>query len=73
SRHLIALRDGMTLAVPMIIIGSVFMIIAQFPIQAYLDFMASVFGKNWATVLQYPTNASFHIMGLIAVIGISYN
>ncbi|WP_257613248.1 PTS transporter subunit EIIC, partial [Oenococcus oeni] len=63
----------MTLAVPMIIIGSVFMIIAQFPIQAYLDFMASVFGKNWATVLQYPTNASFHIMGLIAVIGISYN
>ncbi|AUI71045.1 PTS cellobiose transporter subunit IIC [Companilactobacillus alimentarius] len=73
SRHLIALRDGMTLAVPMIIIGSIFMIIAQFPIQAYLDFMAGIFGKNWATVLQYPTNASFHIMGLIAVIGISYN
>ncbi|APX72984.1 PTS cellobiose transporter subunit IIC [Companilactobacillus allii] len=73
SRHLIALRDGMTLAVPMIIIGSIFMIIAQFPIQGYLDFMASVFGKNWATVLQYPTNASFHIMGLIAVVGISFN
>ena len=73
SRHLIALRDGMTLAVPMIIIGSIFMIIAQFPIQSYLDFMASVFGKNWATVLQYPTNASFHIMGLIAVVGISFN
>ncbi|WP_334332603.1 MULTISPECIES: PTS cellobiose transporter subunit IIC [unclassified Companilactobacillus] len=73
SRHLTALRDGMTLAVPMIIIGSFFMIIAQFPIQAYLDFMASVFGKNWATVLQYPTNASFHIMGLVALVGISYN
>ncbi len=38
SRHLIALRDGMTLAVPMIIIGSVFMIIAQFPIKGYQTF-----------------------------------
>lgn len=73
SRHLIALRDGMTLAVPMIIIGSVFMIIAQFPIQGYQTFMLNTFGKNWATIVQYPTNASFHVMGLIAVIGISYN
>ncbi|WP_436665681.1 PTS cellobiose transporter subunit IIC [Lactiplantibacillus plantarum] len=73
SRHLIALRDGMTLAVPMIIIGSVFMIIAQFPIKGYQTFMANTFGSNWATIVQYPTNASFHIMGLIAVIGISYN
>lgn len=71
SLHLIALRDGMTLAVPMIIIGSVFMIIAQFPIKDYQTFMANTFGSNWATIVQYPTNASFHIMGLIAVIGIS--
>ncbi|WEA53663.1 PTS cellobiose transporter subunit IIC [Weissella paramesenteroides] len=73
SRHLVALRDGMTAAVPMIIIGSVFMIVAQFPIQGYQDFMAHTFGSNWATVVQYPTNASFHIMGLVAVAGISYN
>ncbi|MCO6540756.1 MAG: PTS cellobiose transporter subunit IIC [Lactobacillus sp.] len=73
SRHLVALRDGMTAAVPMIIIGSVFMIIAQFPIQGYQTFMAHTFGANWATIVQYPTNASFHIMGLIAVAGISYN
>lgn len=73
SRHLIAIRDGMALAVPMIIIGSIFMIIAQFPIQPYLDFMTKTFGKNWQTIVQYPTDASFHLMGLIAVIGIAYN
>lgn len=73
SRHLVALRDGMTAAVPMIIIGSIFMIIAQFPIEGYQNFMTNTFGKNWATIVQYPTNASFHIMGLIAVAGISYN
>ncbi|MCI1882573.1 MAG: PTS cellobiose transporter subunit IIC [Sporolactobacillus sp.] len=73
SRHLIALRDGMTAAVPMIIIGSIFMIIAQFPIEGYQSFMTNTFGKNWASILQYPTNASFHIMGLVAVFGIAYN
>ncbi|MGR3741303.1 PTS cellobiose transporter subunit IIC [Companilactobacillus sp. DQM5] len=73
SRHMVALRDGMAMAVPMIIIGSVFMILAQFPYQPYLDFMNHTFGSNFATVLQYITNASFHLMGLIAVIGISYN
>ncbi|UQS84187.1 PTS cellobiose transporter subunit IIC [Bombilactobacillus thymidiniphilus] len=73
ERHMIALRDGMASAIPMIIIGSIFMIIAQFPIKSYLHFMAHVFGPNWATVVQYISNASFHIMGLIAVIGISYS
>ncbi|BDR57763.1 PTS cellobiose transporter subunit IIC [Xylocopilactobacillus apicola] len=73
SRHLIALRDGMTAAVPMIIIGSIFMMIGQFPIKSYQTFMTQTFGANWATIVQYPTNASFHIMGLIAVAGISYN
>ena len=73
ARHMVALRDGMTAAVPMIIIGSIFMIIGQFPIKGYLDFMASIFGPNWSNVVQYITNASFHIMGLVAVAGISYS
>lgn len=73
SRHLLALRDGMATAVPMIVIGSIFMLIAQFPIKGYQNFMTQTFGANWATIVQYPTNASFHIMGLIAVAGISYN
>ncbi|WEV40234.1 PTS cellobiose transporter subunit IIC [Lactobacillus sp. ESL0684] len=73
ARHMVALRDGMTAAVPMIIIGSVFMIIGQFPWPGYLKFMANIFGPNWANVVQYVTNASFHIMGLVAVAGISYS
>ncbi len=73
ARHMVALRDGMTAAVPMIIIGSIFMIIGQFPVKGYLDFMAHIFGPNWSTVVQYVTNASFNIMGLIAVAGISYS
>lgn len=73
SRHMVALRDGIAQAVPLIIIGSVFMIIGQFPIQAYLKFMAHTFGPHWNVVIQQITFASFDLMGLVAVIGISYN
>lgn len=73
SRHMIALRDGIAQAVPLIVIGSVFMIIGQFPIQGYLKFMARTFGPHWNVVIQQITYASFDLMGLVAVIGISYN
>lgn len=72
SRHLVALRDGFALVMPLIIIGSVFMIISNFPIPAYLAWMTSVFGPNWATVVGWATNATFSIIGMVAVIGISY-
>lgn len=32
NKFLIAIRDGITLAMPLIIIGSLFMIIASFPV-----------------------------------------
>ena len=73
SRHMVALRDGIAQAVPLIVIGSVFMIIGQFPIQGYLKFMAHTFGPHWNVVIRQITYASFDLMGLIAVIGISYN
>ena len=73
SRHMVALRDGIAQAVPLIIIGSIFMIIGQFPIKGYLNFMAHTFGSNWNIVVQQITFASFDLMGLVAVIGISYN
>lgn len=57
SRHMVALRDGIAQAVPLIIIGSVFMIIGQFPIQAYLKFMAHTFGPHWNVVIQQITFA----------------
>lgn len=72
SRHLVALRDGFALVMPLIIIGSVFMIISQFPIPAYLDWMTSIFGPNWATIVSWATNATFAIIGMVAVVGISY-
>ncbi|WP_412989092.1 PTS cellobiose transporter subunit IIC [Pediococcus siamensis] len=72
SRHLVALRDGFALVMPLIIIGSVFMIVSQFPIPAYINWMNSVFGANWTTVVGWATNATFNIIGMVAAVGISY-
>lgn len=72
QRHLSALRDGIILTMPLIIIGSVFLILTSLPIPGYADFMASVFGNEWADKLGYPVNASFDIMAMIAAFGIAY-
>lgn len=34
QRHILALRDGIILAMPLLIIGSLFIIIADFPVEA---------------------------------------
>ena len=35
NKYLTAIRDGITLAMPLIIIGSIFMVIASFPVKGW--------------------------------------
>lgn len=72
QRHLQALRDGLILTMPLIIIGSVFLILGFLPIPGYEEFMARTFGDAWLTKLLYPVGATFDIMALIAGFGIAY-
>ncbi len=72
QRHLLAIRDGLVLTMPFLIIGSFFLIISALPIPGYNDFMAGLFGENWQRALGYPVSATFNIMALIAVFGIAY-
>lgn len=72
QRHLRAMRDGIVLAMPLLIIGSLFLIIGFLPIQGYEEFMAGIFGDQWLDKLLYPVGATFDIMALIASFGIAY-
>ncbi|WP_312470376.1 PTS cellobiose transporter subunit IIC [Neobacillus sp.] len=72
QRHLQALRDGLILTMPLIIVGSLFLILGFLPIPGYEDFMARTFGEAWLTKLLYPVGATFDIMALIAAFGIAY-
>lgn len=72
QRHLQALRDGLILTMPLIIVGSIFLILGFLPIPGYEEFMANTFGDQWLTKLLYPVGATFDIMALIAGFGIAY-
>ena len=72
-RPLIAIRDGIAIAMPLIIIGSVFMIVGSFPIKSWTAWLAatSLKGVTLADIFSKITNGSFGIMGLIGCFGIA--
>ena len=78
QKHIQAIRDGIIVTMPLTIIGSVFLIIANFPIDAYTNFLRThgmMFNGAmvpFSDVLSYPVTATFNLMGIIACIGISY-
>lgn len=73
NKYLIAIRDGFLLSMPLLIVGSFFLLIANFPIPGWTDFWARFFGDNWASYFSKPTDATFSIMAILAVIGIGYS
>ncbi|GAQ16959.1 PTS system lichenan-specific EIIC component [Oceanobacillus picturae] len=73
QRHLQSLRDGIILTMPLVIIGSFFLILMFIPIPGYEGFMANIFGDAWKDKLGYPVSATFDIMALVASIGVAYN
>ncbi len=72
NKYLIAIRDGFMLSMPLLIVGSFFLLIANFPIPGWTEFWSRIFGENWAAYFSKPTDATFTIMAILAVIGIGY-
>lgn len=68
NKILISIRDGITLSMPLIIIGSLFMIIASFPIKVWTDWLTAV---GIDTYLWKGVDSSFGLMGLITSFGVA--
>ena len=47
NKILLAIRDGLVLCMPVMIVGSIAIVIGDFPVPAVQAFLASVFGENW--------------------------
>ena len=57
-----------------VIVGSFFLLVANFPIPGMDGFLGRGFsGDNWASYFSKPTDATFSIMAVLAVIGIGYS
>lgn len=72
NKVLTAIRDGFLVATPLIIVASIFLVVANFPIPGYSEFLAGIFGKNWEGYLDSVVNSTFGVVALLGVIGIGY-
>jgi cellobiose PTS system EIIC component len=75
NKYLIAIRDGFLISTPLLIVGSLFLLIANFPIPAWTNWLESV-AINGVTLADYfgkPADATFSIMAIFAVMGIGYS
>jgi len=72
QKHLQAIRDGILMTMPFLIVGSIFLVLGFLPIPGYADFMTRTFGDAWLTKLMYPVGVTFDLMAIVACLGISY-
>ncbi|MBW8381044.1 MAG: PTS transporter subunit EIIC, partial [Youngiibacter sp.] len=67
-----ALKDGIIFTLPLTMIGSIFLLLAQLPSPAINNFLISIFGENFRTPLFQVYGATFNIIALVAVVAIAY-
>lgn len=66
-RHLIAIRDGLAVTLPAVIVGSVFLIISSIPIPAWLKLM-----KPYQSLFTAANTCTMGVIGLLASAGIAH-
>lgn len=73
QKHLQSIRNGLILSLPLVIVGSLFLVFGFLPIPGYSNFMSNIFGDLWLTKLLYPVSVTFDLVSVIASIGIAYH
>ncbi len=68
-RPVMALRSGILVIMPLTIVGSVFLLLANFPISGVSEWFADIGLTPW---LNQAYEATFNVIGLVACLGIAY-
>lgn len=71
NRFITALKNSFFGIMPLLIVGSFFLILSNIPITGYSDFMASILGENWSNYFLVPYNMTMNIMTLYFVISMA--
>ena len=74
NKFLIAIRDGFLVSTPLLIAGSIFLLLANFPIDGWLNFVENCMIGDFslAALLSKCSDATFSIMAIFATMGIGY-
>lgn len=72
QRHLAAIRDGFISFMPFLIIGSIFIIIQDFPAPGWQELQVKLFGESFNQFIILPKRVTYDIMSIYVVAAISY-
>ena len=64
-----AVKDGLVYSIPLIIVGAVYLLLFQLPVQALADMVTAT---GLVPALRQGYTSSFQIVALIAALGIAY-
>lgn len=68
-KAVLALKDGIVYTLPLTLIGSVFLLLAQLPYKPAADFVSA---KGWDGPLFQANGATMGVMAMVACVGIAY-
>lgn len=73
QRHLVAIRDGFVVIMPLMILGSMATLINNLPITAYQNFMNSIFGgETWKQFGGSLWAGTFAVVSILVAFSIAY-
>ncbi|MGL4589048.1 MAG: PTS sugar transporter subunit IIC [Mycoplasmatales bacterium] len=70
NKYMLALRDGFVYTLPFTLTGSIFLLIAFFPVPAVSKFMEE---SGWQANLTLVSDVTFGLIAIMVVLGISYH
>ncbi|MBK9137997.1 MAG: PTS sugar transporter subunit IIC [Verrucomicrobia bacterium] len=68
NTYMSAIRAGMVAVVPLTIIGGLFMVVAEFPVEAWTKLIAP-----WHQLMEYPFKATFGLLAVFVSFAIAYD
>lgn len=68
QRHLVAIRNGLAITIPFIIVGSIFLILGNLPFDWWADFIGELGPK-----MNVAVTCTFGVLGVLASLGIGYH
>lgn len=74
QRHLVAIRDGFIVTMPLMILGSFGVLINNLPIPAYINFMNNLLGEGkWQAFGNNLSAGTFAIFSILIAFTVAYN
>lgn len=72
NKVLIAIRDGFLITTPLIIVASIFLLIANFPIPHWSEFWSQFLGTGWESWFTNVSRAVFNTVGFFTCFSTAY-